>query len=57
MSVVRPKIIGGALENAHLTHYLFKIWTIIHNFLTFDKLDILRYQLSTHKQLSTDSCE
>ena len=40
MSVVHPKIIDGALENAHLLYYLFKIWTIIHNFLIFDKLDI-----------------
>jgi hypothetical protein len=27
----------------------------MHNFLTFDKLDILGYQLSIHKQLSADS--
>jgi hypothetical protein len=35
---------------------LFKIWTIINNFLTFDKLDILRYHsMSAHKQLLADS--
>jgi hypothetical protein len=28
VSVVRQQTIGGALENAHLTYYLFKIWTI-----------------------------
>jgi hypothetical protein len=29
----------GAFENAHLTYYLFKIWTSMYNILTFDKLD------------------
>jgi hypothetical protein len=52
VSAIRQFIIGGALENAHLTYYLFKVYTIMHNFLTFDKLDILRYWLSS---LSADS--
>ena len=55
MSVVRQETIGGALKNAHLSYYLFKIWTIRHNFLIFDKLDILRYWLSAHKKLFVDN--
>jgi hypothetical protein len=40
----------------HILHIMYsKFGQFMHNFLIFDKLDILRYRLSTHKQLSADS--
>jgi hypothetical protein len=45
----------GALENTHRTYHVFKIWTIMHNFLTFGKLNIQRYWLFAHEQLLADS--